>query len=232
MTVKQWVGVAIAVWMCTAILVAVAASAAEVENRFPPLTIDTMTPEQRAELEKHRAWDKTLGVDPVPAYDPSGRIAISLRDPGLLTASTDFYIAIFKGIPPALGQMAILLTARYWGNQSDWFIHHPMAMKAELSQAAVDSIVQGKALTGMKPDEAALFYFGTELLQTHKVSDATFKTAKEVLGEKTVVQLIGALGIYSYISMTVNVAKAPWSGAPNSNLSVPPGANVPYPQSR
>ena len=61
----------------------------------------------------------------------------------------------------------------------------------------------------MQPDEEAVYNFATELLDTKQVSDATFAAAKEKFGERGVVDLVGVLGYYSFVSMVLNVDRYP-----------------------
>src|SRR5262249_18809726 len=48
-----------------------------------------------------------------------------------------------------------------------------------------------------------------ELLTTHQVSDATFKTAKDKYGEKGIVDMIGLSGWYTIVSTALNVDRYP-----------------------
>jgi len=61
----------------------------------------------------------------------------------------------------------------------------------------------------MQRDEEAVYTFCAELLTTKQVSDATFKTAKDTVGEKGVVDLIGVMGWYQLVSMLLNTDRYP-----------------------
>ena len=61
----------------------------------------------------------------------------------------------------------------------------------------------------MSEDEAAVYAFCTELLDTREVSDATFAGVKHRFGEKGVVDLICTMGYYGLVSMTLNVNRYP-----------------------
>jgi len=61
----------------------------------------------------------------------------------------------------------------------------------------------------MQPDEEAVYNFGTELLRTKQVSDATFQAATTALGERGVVDLISVMGYYQLVSMLLNVDRYP-----------------------
>ena len=61
----------------------------------------------------------------------------------------------------------------------------------------------------MAKDEETVYDFVSELLATGKVSDPTFKRVNDTFGERGVVDLVGAVGYYSLVSMTLNVAQVP-----------------------
>jgi len=69
----------------------------------------------------------------------------------------------------------------------------------------------------MAKDEETVYNFVSELLGTGGVSDAVFQRAKEAFGERGIVDLVGAVGYYSLVSMTLNVAQVP----------LPPGVTPP-----
>jgi 4-carboxymuconolactone decarboxylase len=50
------------------------------------------------------------------------------------------------------------------------------------------------------------------------VSDVTYATAQAQIGERGVVELVGVLGYYALVSMTLNVF----------GIEVPPGAPLPF----
>src|SRR2546422_1023379 len=72
-----------------------------------------------------------------------------------------------------------------------------------------DAIAQGKQTTEMQKDEEAVYNFCSELLNTKQVSDATFAAAKNAVGERGVVDLIGVMGWYHTVSMLLNVDRYP-----------------------
>ena len=51
-----------------------------------------------------------------------------------------------------------------------------------------------------------MYDFCTELLQNKRVSDATYARAVATLGEEAVVQTAVTAGLYTYLSMAVNMA--------------------------
>ena len=60
-----------------------------------------------------------------------------------------------------------------------------------------------------KPDELAVYQFCIELYLKSTITDATYEEAKQYLGEQGLVDLVGILGYYAMVSMTLNVFEMP-----------------------
>jgi 4-carboxymuconolactone decarboxylase len=171
-------------------------------DRFKPLAYDQMTPPQKTMVEHLLAG---------PRGGLNGPYNVLLRSPEMGDLAQQFGASIrfHSSLPPRLNEFAILITARAWTAQYEWIAHHQAALQAGLSPAICDAVAAGKRPTGMQPDEAALYNFATELLNTKQVSDATFAAAKEKFGERGVVDLIGVVGYYNFVSMVLNVDRYP-----------------------
>jgi len=173
-----------------------------VGDRFKPLTYETMTPEQK-QLTDHilNSERKSMG----------GPFNALLRSPemGDLAQQLGAHIRFKTSLPHRLNEMAIIMTARLWTAQYEWYVHKNLALEAGLNPAVADAIAEGKRPSSMKPDEEAIYNFCTELLNTRQVSDATFQAAVKAFGERGVVDLIGATGYYQLVSALLNVDRYP-----------------------
>ena len=171
-------------------------------DRFKPLTYDEMTPAQKTMIE-HLLSGPRAGAD--------GPFNVLLRSPEMgdlaqqFGASTRFN----SSVPRKLNELAILLVARHWTSQYEWQAHHRAALQAGLSPAIADAIAQGKRPAGMQKDEEAVYNFCSELLNTKQVGDGTFAAAKDAVGERGVVDLIGVMGWYHTVSMLLNIDRYP-----------------------
>jgi 4-carboxymuconolactone decarboxylase len=114
-----------------------------------------------------------------------------------------------SSLPRKLNELAILITARHWTAQYEWYAHHRDGLKYGLEPALLDSLAAGKRPAAMTPDEEVVYNFCTELLNTKQVSDATFKAAVDKFGERGVVDMIGTMGYYNMVSMLLNVDRYP-----------------------
>jgi 4-carboxymuconolactone decarboxylase len=173
-----------------------------VGDRFKPLTWDEMTPAQHTMIEHLFAG---------PRAGANGPFNVLLRSPEMGDIAQQFGASMRfnQSMPRKLNEMAIIITARYWTAQYEWYAHKRAALAAGLSPAIVEAIQNGRRPSGMQKDEDAVYTFCTELLSTKHVSDATFAAAKDAVGEKGVVDLMGVMSWYQMVSMLLNVDRYP-----------------------
>src|SRR5581483_850068 len=108
-------------------------------------------------------------------------------------------------LPPRLSEFAILCTARLWRAQYEWFAHAPMADKAGVKAKTIADLRAGRVPKTAPKDERAIYDFVQELYKTNRVSDRTYKRVHAFAGDGGMVELVGILGYYALISMTLNV---------------------------
>lgn len=115
------------------------------------------------------------------------------------------YCRYDSSLPQRLSELAILVTGRYWGAEFEWQHHKPIALKAGVHEDIVEAIRTGATPSFTKADEQCVYDLATSLYKTRKVPDAIYQSAIEVLGQDAVIDLVGVLGYYAFISMTINV---------------------------
>ena len=180
-------------------------------GRFKPLTYSELTPEQKTLAEHVLSGERgTL----------NGPFNVLLRSPemGDLAQKLGTYIRFHTSVPLKLNEFAILITARSLNAQYDWASHHKYALKAGLSPEIIEAVAVGKRPANMQRDEEIVYNFCTELIDTKQVSDATFHAAVDKFGERMVVDLIGVLGYYHFVSMILNVDRYPLPEGAQSEL--------------
>jgi 4-carboxymuconolactone decarboxylase len=173
------------------------------EPRFSTLTPETMTPEQRKVAEAIQSGPRGAGL--------RGPFNALLRSPELcdLVQRVGAYVR-YKGVlPAALNEMAICMAGRKWTAQYEFYAHRRLALEAGLDAAILDAIAAGTRPAKLSDDEATVYDFASELLGTGEVSDASFARVKDRFGEGGVMDLVGAVGYYSLVSMVLNVARVP-----------------------
>jgi 4-carboxymuconolactone decarboxylase len=60
---------------------------------------------------------------------------------------------------------------------------------------------------GMPPEDVQIVEFTKQLLQKHRVDDATFQAMQTRFGSDGLIQLTGAIGYFSMLAMTVNACE-------------------------
>jgi 4-carboxymuconolactone decarboxylase len=190
-------------------LLFISALPARAEDRFAPLTPDGMTVEQKAIADQIVATRGSM----------NGPFNAWLRDPPLADRLQRLgeQIRFHSSLPGALNEFAILITARHWTSQFEWYAHYPLAMKAGLDPSVAEDLSQGTRPRAMTDDEAAVYDFSVALHRVGNVDDETYRRALDRFGEKGVMNLIAVNGYYDLVSMTLNVAR----------VMPPPGTTLP-----
>jgi 4-carboxymuconolactone decarboxylase len=114
-----------------------------------------------------------------------------------------------SSLSPRLSELAILVIGAYWRAGFEWFAHAPIAIEAGLDPSVVEAIRTGSDPALIKADERAVYEFSRELIREHRVSQATYEMAERLLGRRSLVDLVGILGYYGLISMTINAFEVP-----------------------
>jgi 4-carboxymuconolactone decarboxylase len=184
-------------------------------DRFKPLTSEQLTPEQKTMVNDLLSGMRT---------NLNGPFNVLLRSPemGNLSQKLGEYLRFRTAVPKRLNEMAILMTAKWWSSQYEWYLHQTLALNAGLNAAVIDAIQAGHRPDQMQPDETVIYDFCTELRDRRRVSDGTFKAALSLLGERGVVDLVATMGYYDLVSMALNVDRYP----------LPDGAQAPLPEPR
>jgi 4-carboxymuconolactone decarboxylase len=171
------------------------------EPRFPTLTPETMTADQKRVADAIQSGPRGAGL--------RGPFNVLLRSPELcdLVQRVGAFVRFGTSIPPRLNELAIIMAGRKWTAQYEFYAHRRLAIEAGLKPAIADAIAANERPAGMAADETTVYDFVTELLATGHVSDATYQRVKDAFGERGVVDLVGAVGYYSLVSMTLNVGQ-------------------------
>jgi 4-carboxymuconolactone decarboxylase len=169
--------------------------------RLPVLDEAHMNDAQRALLEAIRSGPRGKSIT------PRGPFAVWLHAPefGHLAQALGGHCRYKTALPPRLSEFAILCTARLWKAQYEWFAHAPMAEKAGVKTKTIADLRAGREPKSAPKDERAIYAFVRELYKTNRVSDRTYKRVHAFLGDAGTVELVGILGYYVMISMTLNV---------------------------
>ena len=128
------------------------------------------------------------------------------------------YLRWETSVPMRLNEFAILIIARQWRSQVEWFAHAPIAQKAGLSPAIIAELKANRRPSNLPEQEAVVYDFVTELTTVRKVSDQTFARAKTVFSDQQIVDLTAVAGNYVMVAMMLAMAEQ----------TVPPGREEPF----
>ena len=173
------------------------------QSRFPTLTPDTMTEEQTAVAEAIQSGPRGAGL--------RGPFNALMRSPQLcdLVQRVGAYVRFGSSIPAPLNELAICMAGRKWGAQYEFYAHRRLAIEAGLNAAILDAVASGHRPGDMSGDETLVYEFVNELLSTGAVTDGCYNPMVARFGERGVMDLVGAVGYYSLVSMVLNVAQVP-----------------------
>jgi 4-carboxymuconolactone decarboxylase len=180
--------------------------------RLADIDPDTLSPEGR------RVYDAILSG---PRGIVEGPLRVWLNSPDLADKAQALgaFCRYGTSLPQRLSELAIVTTGAHWQAGFEWAVHAPIALKAGLDPDSVEAIRLGQDPNLTKADEKAVYAFSSELLRHRRVSDETYRFARETLGQLALVDLVGVLGYYGLISMTITAFEVP----------LPDGAPDPFP---
>ena len=177
-------------------------------DRFRGLHYREMSDEQRALLynvvNSARAVTNTTGNGPFNTL---------LRSPQVGEASQQLGNAIrfSSGLSGRLREMATVMAGRAWTSTYEWYAHARYALDEGIDAAVVSAIAEHRTpdLAAMPVEDAMVWRVSDELLYTRRISDATYKEALAVLGERRLLSTVTIAAYYEYVSMLLNVDRYP-----------------------
>jgi 4-carboxymuconolactone decarboxylase len=172
--------------------------------RLPELSEATLTAEQLALAE-------SIKSGPRGQFKMSGPFAVYLHSPsfGELAQKLGGHVRFKTSVPPRLSEFAILVTAQQWKAQYEWAMHAPMAEKQGVKMDTIRDIQAGRRPKKAPRDELAVYDFAKELYADKRVSQPSYNRLRKVLGDAGTVELVGILGYYAMVSMTLNTFRVP-----------------------
>jgi 4-carboxymuconolactone decarboxylase len=161
-----------------------------------------LSPKQQELLVEIR---KTRGSGPL-----GGPFAVFLEAPeyGDLAQKLGAFCRYKTSVPPHLSEFTILVLARFWRSQYEFWVHAPIAQNAGVKAATIEALRTGRT-PRLGKEERAIYDFIAELHKTKRVSDKTYARAHALFGDAGMVEFVGILGYYTLVAMTLNVFRVP-----------------------
>ena len=184
--------------------------------RLPAIPAERLTPAQQALIESIRSGPRGQ------ATQIRGPFAVFLHSPdfGQLAQQLGGYCRLKTRVPPRLSEFAILVTAKLWRAQYEWYAHVPHAERAGVTPQTIKALRAGRIPKPLPKDERAVYDFIKELYRRKRVVDKTYARLQAILGDDGMVEFVGILGYYVLIAMSLNVFR----------MGPPEGEPLPFPE--
>lgn len=166
--------------------------------RLEPLDLENLDAEQKAVADAIRSGPRGGLRGPFEAW---------LRAPGLADPAQKLgaYCRYASSLPRDLNELAIIITGKRWRAQFEFWAHARLAREAGLDDAIIEAVRVGERPPFKRESERVVYDFVTEYFANNRVSDATYQRAVDAFGVRGVVDLVGVVGYYGLVSMTLNV---------------------------
>jgi 4-carboxymuconolactone decarboxylase len=143
-----------------------------------------------------------------------GPFAIWLRLPEVADQANQFgnALRLHGKLDKRLFELMVLIVARHWSAQYEWFAHEKAALNTGISADIVESIRAGRRPVFAKADEALVYDIVSELSETRALSQGTYGRGVVALGLELMIELVTAAGFYTMVAMMLNAFDAPVPG--------------------
>jgi 4-carboxymuconolactone decarboxylase len=166
-------------------------------NRLPKFDAASAAPKQRAVLNEILNGPRGNLNGPFLGWIHSPDLAQNAQKLGA-------FCRYETGLSLRHSELAILITAARWQSQAEWFIHLPIAIDAGVPAELAEDLRAGKVPALENSGDRLIYEFATELYDTKRVSDTTYDAAVQRFGHVVVINLVGLLGYYALVAMTLN----------------------------
>lgn len=165
-------------------------------------TPERMTPAQRAVYDAVVAGPRGTFVGPL-------RAVIHNPDLAARWSALGEKLRFDTSLPKRLSELAILVTARRWTSQIEWWAHANAARAAGLPDPIIEAIRLAAPPLLDQPDDMLVYAYARVLQMTGQVPLALHRAAVERFGTAGVVELTALVGYYTMVSMTLNAHEIP-----------------------
>jgi 4-carboxymuconolactone decarboxylase len=176
------------------------------QSRVPPVVPDQLSPEAR------RIHDQIISTR--QGGEIRGPFAVWIRNAGLAAAADQMGNAVrLQGkLDPPLFELVILVVARHWSAQYEWFVHAKDAARVGLDAQVVEAIRTHRVPSFGNPRQTVVYEMTRELTETRRLTDATYARALEMFGFDLLTEIVTVAGFYTMVAMVLNAFCAPVPG--------------------
>ena len=166
-------------------------------TRIPPLDPDALDGDQRAVYDELVAGKRGGVRGPFPALLQIPQLAQRVARLGdVVRFDTTFAPAVFE--------VTVLTTARGVRCIYEWYAHSRMARQAGVSPEVIEAIRVGEDPPFADADQRLAHTFAAELINRHRVTDATYEAVRERFGQAGAVELAAIVGYFAMVATSIN----------------------------
>ena len=127
-------------------------------------------------------------------------------------------------LEPRLSELAILVCARHWTSHHEWTAHKREGLKAGMDPEVIAAIAARRSPPLRDAREQAVYDVARTVLSTGRVPQDLYAQGIAVLGERGMVELVGILGYYCMVALTLNTFELGLPGSIAPELEDPDAA--------
>jgi alkylhydroperoxidase family enzyme len=190
--------------------------------RLVPLRPDQLDDEARtlydAVLASPRAQGGARRIIQREDGSLSGPFDAWLRSPelGLHLERAGMALRTATVLPDAAREVAVLVVARAWGADFEWWVHGLVARRHGIREAQIEAIGHGRRPEFDDPACEAAYDVAIGLVHERRLDERTVEAARRALGERGLVEAVTLVGFYLLVSSVLVAFDPP-----------PPSADLP-----
>ena len=183
-------------------------------SRLPFLSRDALTDDGQ------KLWDGIVETRGDAAVNDAGGLIgpfnpwVTAPGVGARLSSLGATLRFQTSIERRLLEVAIITTGAHWQAEFEWWAHSRMAREHGVTDDVIDAIRDGAAPPFAHDDERAVYEVARQLSATGRLDEHAYASARDLLGDEGMVELVSLCGYYALVSFTLNAFE----------VGLPPGA--------
>lgn len=143
-----------------------------------------------------------------------GPFAIWMRNTALASAASKLgnQLRVSGTLDKRLFELMVLVIARRWSAQYEWFAHEQAALDNGVAPGIVEQLRAGDDPAFARDDERAIYELTTELLDRRSLSEATYQSGLATFGLDLMIEIVADIGFYTMVAITLVAFDAPVPG--------------------
>ena len=144
-----------------------------------------------------------------------------VRSPELARRAVDFGNFLWERttLERRIVELAILVTARFWRSNVEWYSHSARGLEHGLAQSTLDAIMAERRPES-RADEQIAYDVSRALHTAHELAPELYARGVAVFGEQGLAELCAVNGYYTLVAMTLA----------SFDVGLAPGAKEPFPR--